>query len=92
MHGYFPTTSSYVCVFDDALIRVAREAGAEKKGLSFLRRYTGDRVSDEETSAKIEASADMTSSEFADALGQSNDDGLGRFDVAEIAAVDIGPP
>jgi hypothetical protein len=92
LHGYFPTTSSFVCVFDDALIRVAREAGAEKKGLGFLKRYTGGRASDEETSAKIESSADLTSTEFEQALGQGVTDGPGRIEVAGIASVEIGPP
>jgi len=92
LHGYFPTTTSFVCVFDDALIRVAREAGAEKKGLSFLKRYTGARVSDEETSAKIEASADLSSAELEQALGQGVTDGFGRIEIDQIASVEIGPP
>ena len=92
LHGYFPTTTSFVCVFDDALIRVAREAGAEKKGLGFLKRYTGGRVSDEETEAKIDASRDLTSAEYEQTLGQGNADGLGRIEVDEVASAEIGPP
>ena len=92
LHGYFPTTTSFVCVFEDALIRVVREKGGEKKGLGFLKRYTGGRVSDEETEAKIDASRDLTSAEFEQTLGQGNADGLGRIEVDEVASAEIGPP
>jgi hypothetical protein len=93
LHGYFPTTSSFVCLFDDALVAVARAPGAEKKGLGFLRRFGGERAVDEETESKIEESAHLTSTEFAESLGQpGNAHGLGRVTLDEIEGIEIGPP